>query len=169
MIKPGEARGDPRLDDEKLKRRYAAELLRQPGEPYAAAAALLPGGQDINVTALMGQLWPTDAIVIEEMNRLREELGDAAGLPSKERYLLEIYEMGRDRTKTVTERLAAYKLVGDVMGFTPRPGVQQLMPVTPMSNKVMKVREFESELDWQKGASVQQQQLIEDAKRATIQ
>ena len=163
-----DAANDPRLTDESLKRRYAAEMVRDGARPHYTAQVIIGYATqyDMSVGALAGNAWPTDEFVLAEMQRIREQKGEAALIPTKETIALELLSLAREQAKTVADRLNAYRLFNDVVGY----GQKALGsgPVTNvMANKVMMVKDKGDEASWSAGLMAQQEGLIRDARGDT--
>lgn len=151
---------DERLKDVSLKKRFAAEQLRQPGKDIHIALGLIPETQ-IAIAAV--NAWNKDPEVIRERLRLMEEYGQRAELPTKETVALEILEMARESKHTVTDRLKAYSQYNEMMNYTGRNSGQQAA-VNIFSNKVMLLKDHGTNDDWEARAVAQQSGLVKDAQ-----
>lgn len=156
----GDPREDPRIKDDGLKRRFAAEQLRQPGRDYHIALGLIPEG---HVAAAAVNTWRNDPVVIAERLRLQNDYGERAELPTKETVMLEILALGRETSHMVSDRLKAYALYSELNNYTGRnSGVAP--QVNLFSNKVMLLRDHGSQADWEAGAKAQQANLVKEAR-----
>lgn len=137
------------------KKAYAALLLNEP-DPYKAAFCLFPG--NTNRAILVASQWPSDQVVIEEQTRLRTEVAaNKPALPSK-----------HDLAKVVWERMKGTpddeafvklaKLYGEVNGFIEKPQPSQTN-VNIQQNRVMTVRDFGTEENWETKMLDQQRKL----------
>lgn len=159
---------DPRLNDEGLKRRFAAEMLRRPGEPFRVAYELFvdnPNDEYSNmVSTLAARDWAHDPIVIAERQRLQTEIGQAAELPTKETIMLEILDLART-SKTVPDRLKAYAQYSEMQGYTGRNSGAGA-GIAMYANKVMLVKDHGTDEQWESGLKAQQQKLIREARES---
>lgn len=154
---------DPRLKDITLIKRYAAEQLRRSDEEnrdYRIALEIL---LDPGLATSAVEIWNNDPVLLQERLRLQEEFGERAELPTKETLTKEVLALGRTAAFTVAERLNAYKLVGEMMGFIGR-GAAQPTSVAIFANKVMAVKDHGSDDDWESRAAKQQADLVQAAK-----
>lgn len=159
---------DPRIEDESLKKRFAAEQLRQPGSEHHIVLTLIPDNPDVAMHAL--SVWRNDPVVIRERLRLEQEYGERAELPSKETVLKEILGLARKDNFTVNERLNAYKLYSEMQGYSGRTA-NTATSVSIQANKVMYVKDHGPDQSWESRAETQQQNLVnaarDDAQRNT--
>lgn len=105
-----------RLADPAQKRAFAALLLSKPDNDqgrYDAAVTLFPDPADTFLVFQVKDQWQYDPIVIEEKARLSKATPPDA-LPTVEQVAQEVYALGIDNTKTVKERLEAYRLYGEL-------------------------------------------------------
>lgn len=152
---------DPRIEDESLKKRFAAEQLRQPGSEVHICLSLIPDNTDVAMAAL--SVWRNDPIVIRERLRLEQEYGERAELPSKETVLKEILGLARKDNFTVNERLSAYKLYSEMQGYSgSRANVAPSVSI--QANKVMYVKDHGPDQSWEERAAKQQSDLVNAAR-----
>ena len=90
-------------DEERLKKEFAASLLKTPNEPFKAALAVF--GSDSMAAMHAANYWVHDATVKAEQDRLIEELGEAAFLPSKAQIARELYELSQKERLSQTDKL----------------------------------------------------------------
>lgn len=153
---------DPRLRDENLKRRFAANWVKKPDFAYPLIAEIIgtetPYLYNLSIAAY--SQWPSDPFVIAEMQKIRDSQGEAALLPTREAVALEILKVARD-AKTAQEKLAGYKLYNEMMGHNkPNSGGN----LNLYTQKVLVVPDKGSEDNWSNGAVAQQQKLVSEAR-----
>ena len=100
-------------DEEALKGVFARALLRQPHKPQDAARRAFPGQPNAPRAAMAAQHWPTDPEVLAMVDALTTD----EGLPSREEVAREIWAIGMDPEAADRDRLAAFKLYTEAMGF----------------------------------------------------
>lgn len=137
-----------------LKERFVHEWLRT-GDPFKAAMLCFPGDTG---RALRAQWeWPQDAVVLNYRAALIEETNGAAGIPSKNELALEIYQHAKNCIFS-EDKLAAYKLTADIMGYIEKPSVN-IDNRSVTVNKVMVVKDHGTVDDWEKRLHQNQTQL----------
>ncbi len=154
---------DPRLTSVTLMKRFAAEQLRRAGEVNRDFNICLELCQDPGVANAAVRLWNADKVVLDERQRLLEEHGERAELPTKEAVLKEVLELARTKHFTVNERLNSYKLYSEMSGYTGRNSAAA-PSVSVFANKVMYVRSQGTDDAWERNAAAQQAQLVADAR-----
>ncbi len=147
---------------ETLKKRFAAELLLNPNEPYKAAQTVF--GLDTGRALFASNFWPKDDFVRDEMERLLKEHGAAHFLPSKVDIAREIITVAR-AGKTASEQFAGYRLYADIMGMMPEKSNNggNTSVLVAGAQKVMVVSSQGSDDDWAKRAANNQALLLEQA------
>jgi hypothetical protein len=156
----------PVRDETELKRRFALELMRTPSEPFNAARRVFPG--DITEAIFKAQSWPVDPDVQAFIKELTSRQPDDGGiLPTKDHLARMLWDLATDTTKKVDtrDRLTAFKLYGELRGFIDKSGAGTNVNITnAISNKVLVVKDFGSDDDWEKKAKAQQAKLISEAR-----
>lgn len=144
------------MDQETLKRDFAANLLRYPDDSFKAAFATTP---EPGMALQMGRDWPNDAFVKAEMNRLLSS-GDGAKsfLPTKELQARDIYAIANNARTADEDRLKAHRLYAEIMGFIEKP--TQGNTTNILNQGVMIVKDQGSDDEWQEKATKQQRTLI---------
>lgn len=150
-------------DDELIlaKQRFAAALLKQPGEPFKAALSI---GLDTGKALRASSEWVNDEIVLKEQERLLEENENGAldFLPTKADAARLAWDMANNDAAFIEDKLKALKLYADIRGFIEKPAAVNVdQRVT--NNRVMLVKEFESDEDWEAKALEQQRKLVSEA------
>lgn len=144
----------------RLKVAYAAALLRNPHNAYAAAHEIEPTQTTGRANWIVAN-WSNDPVVIAAMGERVSEMGSAlAGLPSKEELALAIYREAND-VKDKSTKLAYFRAVADVMGYIPRGGGTNVNVNTNILNqpKIQRVPVFASREDWEAKAKMVEERL----------
>lgn len=153
---------DPRLKDEHLKRRFAANWVKQPDYAYPLIAEIIGTNTPYlyNLSIAAYSQWPSCPFVLAEMQKIRDSMGEAALLPTRESVALEILKVARE-AKSAQEKLAGYKLYNEMMGHNkPNSGGN----LNLYTQKVLVVPDKGSEDNWSNGAVAQQQKLVSEAR-----
>lgn len=136
-----------------LKAAFAASLLRIANPLEAALTVIDDKGEALR----MAFEWKDDPVVVREVARLREAGEVEALLATK----ADAAQLAWQMAKTLPEgkdRIAALKLFGDFMEYTPKSGGQNVN--VQVVNRVMEVRRFDSDEDWEIKAARQQERLL---------
>lgn len=143
------------MNNEALKRDFAANLLRSNDDPFKAAFLTHP---DAGIALQMARDWPRDPFVIAEKTKLLSSPDAKTFLPTKELQAKDIYAMATNSTLETEDRLKAHRLYAEIMGFIekPTPGIQNNI----LNQGVMIVKDAGSDADWQEKASSQQRTLV---------
>lgn len=142
--------------DEAVKFRFAEAFLRT-GNASTAGIEVLP---EMGLALKAAKYLPHDAVVLAEIARLKEEVGEEGFLPGKAQIAREIY----DRAKVCLdpegyERLM--KLYANIRDFIPKPGMN--VNVDARTQNVMVIKDLGSDEEWASKAARQQQGLIIDS------
>jgi hypothetical protein len=121
--------------ENELKTAFAMTLVREPGDPWKAAFAILP--EDPTRAMHIANVWPADAFVISEIERLKES-GSTAQVADKMEQAFDLYKMAKDEKLDAEVRIKAHELYAKIMGHIERPVVNN--GIINNSNKVMVVR-----------------------------
>lgn len=156
---PAPAPPDPKAEQER-KARFAEALLRTPNNAYAAACVVF--GTDTANALRVSSEWPFDLYVLQRQAELLDEFGADEFLPTKAVVARNIYETG-ERATDPKDKLAAFKLYAEVRGFMPK-GDAASVNLTVNNNRVMVLRDFGNDDDWERAASKQQSKLIEHSR-----
>lgn len=152
-------------DHTEAKQAYARYIYGKPATPEArfhAARQLYPSQETVGFALTVASDWPDDPIVIAELDRLASE--DEQDLPNKAKLARDIYNLADDGSKSVDDRLKAYKLYAEVRGFIEKPA-----PIGNVNNnyvdnrKVMLIPPSPPIDEWEQGAVNQQAKLVSDA------
>ncbi len=136
------------------KTAFAMELLKSPDNPLKAALAIEPNtGEALR----MVHFWTNDGFVIAEKARLLNENGAKSFLPTREEYAKAVYDLACSACEDLKDRLTAFRLYGDIMGFIEKPGVNINNNV--VTNKVMVVNNNGSNDEWEQKLLRQQKAL----------
>jgi len=152
-------RGTMSANEQKLKALFAHELLKTPDEPFQAALRIEP---NTGLALQMVHEWTKDAFVLEEKERLLSENGAKAFLPSKEDYARNVYKFAEEKGYDPKDRLTAYRLYGEIMGYIEKPGINiDNSKTTVTQNRVMIVNEIGSNSNWETKLLAQQKKLTD--------
>ena len=122
-----------------LKRAFAEALLRNPTKPAEAAFSVLPGAANVGQALRIANEWPADPLVKSTMAALVEEHGAEHFLPTKEEVARELLEIARDGEAENRQRLDAYKLYGEFMGFSGKGAELKVDVTSPMADIMAKI------------------------------
>lgn len=142
------------------KKRFARLLLQHPGDARRCAEILCAevGISDGNVAIQIMRAWPNDPVVIEEQERLLATEGEETFLPSKSDLARLVWGIADSQTAAAEDRLKAAKQYAELMGYvvkTPQVAIQV--------NKVMQVKDFGEDDEWERKALEQQNKLLQHA------
>lgn len=141
----------------KKKREFAANFLKSPLDPYAAAYATDPRPQ---YAMWITNTWQFDADVQTFMKELRDEHKTAASIPTKEEFAA-LLIADAQKCRNSSDRLDYYKLFGSVMGYIEKPAGTTINNNTVVDNrKVIALPPAPSVDDWEVQAEIQQMKLI---------
>ena len=161
------------LDERDLKRRFALELLRTPNEPFNAARRVFPA--DTATAIFKSVAWPSDPEVLAFIAELTRVEPEQRLLPTKDQMARKIWDIATDTERKVDprDRLHGLRLFGEVMGYIEKPGAAaaaaaQVTINNSMSNKVMVIRDFGTDEEWEAKAKEQQRKLIAEARASAI-
>lgn len=151
------------MTEEELKAEFAKLLLKTPNDPFKAALLLFP---DNTSRALrVANEWPADPEVMAAQAELLEEDGELAYLPTKADFARKIWDK-MDEERLAPEDFAKLgKLYADVRGFIEKPQTNINTNVNNVTNRVMVVRESQSDADWEAKLRKQQEDLTNASTR----
>lgn len=112
------------MTDETLKKRFAELLHMRPDNPterFNAAKLLFPLPNQVGLALQIASDWPSDPIVIAELDRLGNS-GTDAGLPTKADIARRYINFADDKTVPLKERMTALNAFTELMGMKPVPG-----------------------------------------------
>lgn len=145
----------PVLDDA-VKLRFAEAFARTKNASTAALQVIANPG----LALLHSQTLPTDPLVLAEMARLRDDIGDEGLLPSKAEIAREVYDKAKAcHNPEDYERLM--KLYCNIMGHIEKPGTN--VTVNNQVTPVLVIRDHGTDEQWQEKAAEQQRKLTIDA------
>jgi len=106
-----------RLADPALKLAFAGFLAVKPDSPqgrFEAARLTMPNEPENSFLIFqIADQWPNDVLVIAERDRL-SRITPTETLPTVEQTAREVYNLAIDNSKSVRERLDAYRLYGEL-------------------------------------------------------
>jgi len=145
------------MSDEELKAEFARLLLKSPSDPFKAALMLFP--DNTNRALRVANDWPADPEVMAAQAALLEEDGELSFLPTKADFARKIWDK-MDEERLAPEDFAKLgKLYADVRGFIEKPQTNINNNVNNVTNRVMVIRESESNDDWEAKLRKQQEDL----------
>lgn len=97
----------------RLKREFAAALLRNPHDAFAAAREIEPV---IGRALWIADNWAGDPEVIALLGERKQEMGARAGLPEKDELAARIYSEATAIADKTT-RLTYYRTVAELLGY----------------------------------------------------
>ena len=153
-------------DDVKgLKLKFAEALLRSPENAFTAALQVF--GSDTGRAIFVSTTWINDPIVLSEQSRLLQSKGAQAFLPTKDAYAREVWKQATNERTPIEDRTRLLALYGDVMGFKEAP-TKNTGGITVNNNKVMIVRDFGTDENWEARAAAQQHKLTIESDATII-
>lgn len=165
-----------RLADPELKRAFARHLSGKPDNQqgrFEAARLTMPDEPENSflIFQIMEQ-WPNDITVIAERDRLAKTTPSDA-LPTLEQTAKEVYNLAIDNTKSVKERLEAYRLYGELMQMLGKNSVVTNNTTNNTYNDnrgvyVIPQRAAAHDPVFEGRAKEQQARLIADARATTV-
>lgn len=149
------------MDETELKKAFALAWLKEPSaDPFKAATSIVGSG-DPGRLLVMSNNWVVDPIVLDEKAALLAKHGPRFFIPSKEELAREVYELAK-ASRVTEDRLKAYRLFGDIMGYIEKP-TTNIQTNVAVVNRVMVVNEQGSDADWEKKLMQQQDKLAHAA------
>lgn len=154
------------MEDLAQKEAFGIALALSPDDAFKAACAVF--GDDSGGALKASQTWLKDPVVIAAKLKFIEDNGRAADLPTKDEFAAEVLKMARQKSDDGQrfiydgkDRLAAYKLAAEVMGYMPKPGSINLNQVNNdnRTQNVMYVPQPSTNDDWEERLAKQQAAL----------
>lgn len=146
------------MNDDELKKKFADELLKNPGDPFPIALALFP--DNTNRALRVATEWPQDIVVLEYIANVKKEKREEDYLPTKADLCRKIWDK-LDKPFVYSEDFVKLaKLYADIMGYIEKPQTNIKVDNTTVNNKVMVVKTCESDNEWEQRALRQQEKLI---------
>lgn len=149
---------------DELRERFAAEYLRNGGDVWEAGKACSPSDPSKGI-ALGAELIADDQVQAR-IKELRDTKGERAFLATKEDVAREIYKLATGRANQQLEpkeKLAAFRLYSEVMGYIEKPQGGVSVTQNNLVQKVMVVKDFGTDAQWESAAVEQQRRLISEA------
>lgn len=144
-----------------LKDLFAAALLRQPDNPFAAACSVF--GLDTSRALQASAEWINDPYVLTRQAEMLETMGEEAFLPSKLSLARKVFQLA-EATKDAKDRLKAYELYGNIMGHIHKQTAIANVTNNVTTNKVMVIKDYGTDEAWEQKAREQQSKLIEHSR-----
>lgn len=141
------------------KEQFAELSLREP-DAFKVALVIYPN--DTGRALRIANEWPND----EQVKAFRqsfvdaEEDGETAFLPSKADACRLAWNIARDADKMTEDRLKALKLYGEMRGFIEKPAAVAVTNNNNVAMRVLVVKDYGTNDDWEKALRQQQKKLI---------
>lgn len=145
--------------EEDAKRAFAGAWLRNPTKPYDAAVSILGFTQWAHIASTQ---WIVDPIVLGEKERLLDEFGAKAFLPTKEEMAHTLLAEAANY-RDAEDKARFYKLAADIMGYVEKPAVNVGNTTHVQVVGVLKVKDHGEIDEWSRGTVAQQTKLINGA------
>jgi hypothetical protein len=148
-------------DSDVLKDAFANALLRTPYDPFGAALSIF--GNDTMKALQVSKEWTHDFYVLAKQAELLEQYGEDEFLPSKTVLARRIFELA-ETSRDAKDRLAAYRLYGELQGHIKKDGGTNVQFNNVTNNRVMVIKDHGNDDDWERKAQKHQTKLIEHAR-----
>jgi hypothetical protein len=149
-----------------LKSKFAFELLRANVTDsigaFKIALSIFPN--DTGVALRVANEWVKDPIVIAEQQRLADELGELAFLPTKIDLSRAIWEKANKEYTCTEDFTKLMRLYAEVRGFIEKP-TTNIQNNLISNNKVMIVTDHGNDNEWETKLKEQQRVLRLDSAR----
>lgn len=147
------------MNEQEAKAKFAERLLRRPQAAFEVACELF-GPMETGRALKASAEWPNDPYVLEIQAELIEEHGEKHFLPTKEEFARKVIDYA-DTIRSAEDKLKAYRLYAEVMGYIEKPGVVVNNNVD--NRRVMIVKDHGNDDDWERRLANQQKRLTTDA------
>lgn len=147
------------MDLTKLKKLFAAALVREPGNPFKAAMSVFP--DDVGSALLYAPQWNIDSEVIAEMNKIEEESELIDIIPTKKEAALLAWTLANNDWLKGKERVDALRLFSEIAGHMPDKTVNKNIKNDNAVNRVMIVKDHGEDDEWELKLATQQKGLID--------
>lgn len=146
-------------DDEVLLTKFAVALLKHPQDANGRFAAALSVTANTTKALIMANQWPDrpDLIAIQEKLIEQADEGELDLIGTKAEFARELLDQARTMFNPQA-RAKMYELYAKVRNFLPKEGSNVNVQVN--QNKVMIVKDFGSDENWEKTAAAQQRALL---------
>ena len=138
------------------KLRFAEAFVRSKNAATAALSIFSSPSEALTQSNIL----PFDPLVIEEVKRLTEEIGEDGLMPSKASLAMAILKRAEGATDN-EEYVKLMKLHCDIRGLIDKPGTN--VDVNVQLAPVMVMRDHGTDEEWQAKVSAQQSKLVIDA------
>lgn len=138
------------------KKDFAYALLRNPNDCFKAAQAVFPTNRVMALKA--SNQWPNDPVVITHKKELLEQLGEESFLPTKADFLTRVWDTMGLPTTPPADAAKLADIYAKARGFFPKADAQAA--VVNVTNKVMVVRAYNDEAEWETKLARQQEALL---------
>lgn len=145
------------MQDQELKTAFAAELIKNPNDPFKAGLAVF--GADTGKALRAAHEWFKDPFVIEEMTRLKAEGFEAYGKDElRDKLITNLLQIVEGERSIADDRIKAAKVIGELKGLIEKPQTNINNNVIT-ANKVMVVKDHGDDDSWERKLREQQKGL----------
>lgn len=148
-----------------LKIRFAEATLRIPENSFLAAQSVF--GTEIGRALFAHTHWVSDPEVMAEKANLLNQNGARHFLPTKEETAREIWKVAVNERTPIEDKARMFSLFSDVMGYKEQ-AVKNSGGITVNNNKVMIVKDFGSDSDWERESAAQQHRLTNNKAQDVV-
>jgi hypothetical protein len=134
---------------------FARFLLLYPTNPRRAAIAAFGDDYTSINTALSS--WLHSDVIVKYQEELRAANIEAELLPTREAFAHEVLELARQAYGDTGDKVKAFKLVADVLGYADKKLTQTADKIV---NNVMQVNNYGSNAEWETSVRAQQAKLV---------
>lgn len=131
-------------NEQALKLAFAASLMRSPDDPFKAALAVIDASRNAGPAMYAANYWPFDPDVKAEVERLREEKGELAFLPTKADLARSLWEKAHGERTSNDDFVKIARLYAEILDFIPK---QSKVAIDAKNSVGASVRVVASDLD----------------------
>jgi hypothetical protein len=148
------------VEDLLAKKEQFAELSLRETDAFKIGLAIYPN--DTGRALRVATEWPNDPQVkaLRQSFVDAEEDGETAFLPTKADACRLAWNIARDADKFTEDRLKALKLYGEMRGFIEKPAAVTVNNTQNVAMRVLVVKDYGTNDDWEKALRSQQKKLI---------
>jgi hypothetical protein len=144
-------------DELEDKKKFAAELLRNPQQPFVAALAVYPDNN--NWALFVATHWPQDADVLKFQQEILKDHPETDFLPTEAELARAIWDKMNAKFTPIEDFTKLGKLYAEIRGFIKKTDTNITVNANT-DNRVMVVKDLGTDEEWENKASKQQQALL---------